>query len=69
MKCIVYAVATKQLDGSWYPWIDSIHSTKDECILYWSEKYSSPVPKSRDQAIKRFYLTTSLRASKPTTPT
>lgn len=53
-----YAVATKQKDGSWYPWqiVPGIFWDKKTVIIQWKKHYSTPVPNQKDWKIKRFEL-------------
>lgn len=61
MKCIVYAVAAKQHDGSWWPWTENMARTKKQVLDEWERVRGAPFKPGRNFAIKRFYLTTTLR--------
>ena len=54
----VYAVATRQHDGRWYPWSNTFGMTRRETIERYAKSHGAINPKP-DFGVKRFLVTAS----------
>ena len=61
---IFYAVATKETDGNWFPWLDVCASSRNGVLMKWRIRYKTLLVETSDRRIMRFYATTKARAKR-----